>query len=313
MAIYTKISSFELEKIASLYGIESITSCPLNGGNANSSYCLQSKDGKYIVTIFEEASLEKICTMGYLLQYLERYQFPTSQVQTTHSDKIVTQFHEKPVLVKKWINGTVPTLLNQNLLEQVGRVMAQLHRVPAPPYVPQSHDYGLELFSTVFGKSIDLSYESWLKNKYQDINFLLPINLPMGLIHGDLFYDNILSEKNDLKAFIDFEQSCYYYLLFDLGMAIVGLCQTQEKIDLLKAKYFIKGYEQVRPLEPLEKELLQVFIDYAATATSFWRFWKYNIHSPNIELRNEHWKMVRIAEDVKTCRQQDFLSIFDPA
>lgn len=313
MAIYTEISSFELDQIASSYGIEVINYFPLNGGNANSSYCLQSKDEKYIVTVFEEASLEKISTMGYLLQHLERYKFPTSQVQTTHSDEIVTQLHEKPILVKKWINGTVPTLLNPTFLEHVGRVMAQLHRVPAPGDLPQSHDYGLELFSTVFDKSIDPSYESWLKNQYQELNFLLPINLPMGLIHGDLFYDNILSQNHKLKAFIDFEQSCYYYLLFDLGMGILGLCQTQEKIDLFQAKSFIKGYQQVRPLEPLEKELLQVFISYAATATSFWRFWKYNIHSPNLELRNEHWKMVRIAQDIKKRTPEDFRSIFDPA
>ena len=92
-------------------------------------------------------------------------------------------------------------------------------------------------------------------------------------------------------------------------MGILGLCRTGGKIDLNKARALIKGYEQIRSLGVTERDSLQLFIEYAAIATSWWRFWKYNIHSPNPDLRNKHWKMVQVAKEVEILDKKHFLSI----
>ena len=126
---------------------------------------------------------------------------------------------------------------------------------------------------------------------------------------GDIFFDNVLFENNKIKAIIDFEEACNYYLIFDLGMGILGLCRTGEKIDLNKARALIKGYEQIRSLGVPERDSLQLFIEYAAIATSWWRFWKYNIHTPTPDLRNKHWKMVQVAKEVEILDKKHFLSI----
>jgi len=129
------------------------------------------------------------------------------------------------------------------------------------------------------------------------------------LVHGDIFFDNVLFEKNKIKAIIDFEEACNYYLIFDLGMGVLGLCRTGGKIDLNKTRALIKGYEQIRSLGFSERDSLQLFIEYAAIATSWWRFWKYNIDSPNPDLRNKHWKMVQVAKEVEILAKEYFLSI----
>jgi homoserine kinase type II len=126
------------------------------------------------------------------------------------------------------------------------------------------------------------------------------------LIHGDLFFDNILFEGDKIKAIIDLEEACSYYLIFDLGMAVIGLCRTDDKIDLTKVKALIEGYETVRLLSSVEKKSLPLFVKYAATATSWWRFWKYNIHSPKPDLSTKHWEMVQVVKEVDVLVTEGF-------
>ncbi|MCH8127849.1 phosphotransferase [candidate division KSB1 bacterium] len=135
----------------------------------------------------------------------------------------------------------------------------------------------------------------------------IPPELPCGLIHGDVFYDNILFERGKLKAIIDFEEACLYYKVFDLGMGILGLCTEGTTWVLSKARALVMGYQQVKALEEREKESLQLFCAYAAIATSCWRFWKYHIHSPTVEKADEHWQMVHLAEEIDAVPKTKFL------
>ena len=61
-------------------------------------------------------------------------------------------------------------------------------------------------------------------------------------------------------------------------------------------------------LEESEKETLQLFVEYAAIATSYWRFWKYHFHSPIPEKADKHWQMVRLAEGVNAIPETSFLA-----
>lgn len=113
-----------------------------------------------------------------------------------------------------------------------------------------------------------------------------------------MFYDNVLFDRKKFKAIIDFEEACCYYKVFDLGMGIVGLCTESTTVALDKARDLVSGYQQVQKLEDIEKETLQLFVEYAATATSYWRFWKYRIDTPGAEKPDKHWQMVRLTEGV---------------
>jgi len=309
MAIYTRIQASDLKNIFAPYQIEVVDFTPIEGGNANSNYHIRAKKGEYMLTISEEKSMHEVQRLATLLQWLGEHHFLTSQVLASITGEMVTQYAEKPILIKKWVYGTVHENFSTDELRQIGSSMAQLHQIPVPDYLPKSHSYGQQVFSSVIGKGLDTEYEHWLKERLQFLEKHLPKGLPRGLVHGDMFFDNVLFENNKVKAVIDFEEACNYYLIFDLGMGVLGLCRTEEKIDLNKAKSLIKGYEQIRSLEFSERDALQLFIEYAAIATSWWRFWKYNIHSPNPDLRNKHWKMVQVAKEVKILNREHFLSI----
>lgn len=119
-----------------------------------------------------------------------------------------------------------------------------------------------------------------------------------------------LFKNGKIKAIIDFGEACHYYLIFDLGMGVLGLCRTGGKIDLNKTRALIKGYEQIRSLELLEKEFLQFFVEYAAIAISWWRFWKYNRYSPNSKTKDKHWEMVHFSEEVEKLNKKQFMLYF---
>jgi len=142
------------------------------------------------------------------------------------------------------------------------------------------------------------------------------------LIHGDIFYDNVLFEGTRLKAIIDFEDAAYEDKVFDLGMAIVGLCRegqgiVPEKARALegqgivpeKARALVKGYEQIRELEEAETRALQLYVEYAAATVSCWRYWKYHIDVPSVENADKHRQMVRVAERVRNIPKARFLEM----
>jgi homoserine kinase type II len=242
------------------------------------------------------------------LYFLEELDFPTTRVQKLANGDMITSYQGKPVLLKPYIVGQVVENMDENMVSQVGAAMASLHEIPNPHYLPGQHAYGLETFPRVMGKGINLEYENWLAQRYDFLMQTIPSGLPRGLIHGDVFYDNVLFDGKKFKAIIDFEEACQYYKVFDLGMAVVGLCTEESKVRLPKVRSLVNGYQKIRVLERAEKEILQLFVGYAAIATSSWRFWKYNIDTPIAELSDKHWEMVNIAKDASAIPNEKFMN-----
>ena len=299
MATHTILKQSDILEISENYGLIVTEFEYINGGNGNSSYLLTTQQEKYVLTVCDDKALDEVTIMGKLLLLLKEYNFPCTRVVPAMNRDIITAYENKPVMLKVYIEGQVVENLDQGMLSQVGVATARLNQIPAPDYLPDEHPYGLQLFPRVFGLNIDQKYQSWLAKQFDELMQNIPRNLPRGLIHGDLFYDNLLFEQGEFNAIIDFEETCHYYKVFDLGMAIVGSCVDDSAINLDKTRALLNGYQQVRLLEQLEKEALQMFVQYAATATSYWRFYQYNIDTPNADKADHHWQMVQLAEQIK--------------
>lgn len=301
----------EISAIADEYPLTEVVAEPFEGG-ANSSYLLRSREGRYVLTVFDEKSLAEVENVGRLLQLLADQGFSTTCLLPTKDGAIATEFQDKPVMVKEYIDGRVTKDLDVKMVSQVGAALARLHEIPAPDYLPDEHSYGLQSFSQVTSRGIDLEYEAWLSEQLAYLEQSIPSDLPKGLIHADLFYDNVLFEGETLKAVIDFEEACHYYKMFDVGMAIVGLCADGETIDLDRARALVAGYQTVQRMTDEDRETVQIFVAYAATATSFWRFRRFNIDTPNAEMAKHHRRMVLLAKDARATSQAQFNeAVFD--
>lgn len=305
MAKYSELEENEIQELAVKYDLDLVDYEPIEGGAGNTSYLLRARKSEYVLTIFE-ITMSRVVDLSKLLLVLEENEFPTTRLLYLADGGTVTINQGKPVLVKPYISGQVVKNLNGAMLMQVGAVMARLHEIPVPRFLPDKHVYGLQTFPRIMGHNIDPEYETWLAKKYTFLKKNIPSSLPRGLIHGDLFYDNVLFEEEEFKAVIDFEEACQYYKVFDLGMAIVGLCMEDTRVRLDKVQAFVHGYQQSRKLEEREKESLQIFAEYAAIATSSWRYWKYNIDTPIAEKAKKHWQMVRIANEISVFSKEVF-------
>ena len=299
MAVYSILSKEELQDIANQYGFKIVNCAPIEGGHSNSNYRIETAKERFIFTVFAQKSKLEVRQLVALQDWLLRRRFPIDEVIPALSGKKVLEIDNKPLIVKKWIDGKVIETLDTFLLRQAGRSLAQLHQIPPPNFLSKQHSFGISIFPNALETGIDLKYESWLKKQIKYLKKHISYHLPSGLIHGDLFSDNILFENRKLKAVIDFEYACEYPFVFDLGMTVAANCAVNEQIDDAKLKALIGGYEEIRLLEKPEREFLPLFVEYAATASSVWRFMKFHILDPTPNKADRHWKMVRLAKNIR--------------
>jgi len=311
MVLYAQLDKSAVESLARRFGIDDITAFfVMDGGRENTSYCIETSSGKYVLTLCDQKSLKQATNLANLLVYLTDQGIRTSRVVAPPKEPIVLLHDEKPVMLKRYLDGNVSANLTGDLLVQLGEEMARLHKIPAPAYLPRSFPYGRSHFPEVINFNLGHAYIGWLSEKNSYLQKRIPQHLPMALIHGDVFVDNMIVQGDQLMAIIDFEEACYYYRGFDLGMVIVGACRDRQNISFEKAGQFIRGYQKETTLQSIERDTLKAFAVYAAVATSFWRFRHYHLRRPEPQLYDEHVEMQTLADTISEYPDSSFTELF---
>ena len=305
MAQYTKLSEDEIQEIAGRYELIIFSYEPIEQGAGNSNYLLNTNHGKYILTVFEIEPI-RAAHMIKILLLLEKHEYPAPRLIKMANGEVLTKYHEKSVLVKPYITGYVAAELDDEKAKQVGLALAKLHEIPAPDFLPDKHSYLENAYPTFMEQEIDRNYRTWVGQRIRYIIEKLPSQLPVGLVHGDIFYDNVLFEDENFKAILDFEDVSRIYKIYDLGMAVVGICTEGTNIVIKKVRAFLDGYQEVRLLKEIEKDSLQLCIEWAAILTSTWRFWKYNIDMPDADKSEKYMQMVYIAKNASAIPKEEF-------
>jgi len=311
VALYAQLDRSAVEGLIHRFGISDFTAFSvMDGGMENTSYCVETSSARYVLTLWDQKSLQQATNLANLLVYLTNQGIRTSQVVVPPNEPIVVLHDEKPVMLKRYVDGKVSANLTGSLLVQLGEEMARLHEIPAPSYLPQSFPYGRSHFPEVTNSKPGHAYIDWLCEKISYLQQRIPQHLPMALIHGDVFFDNVIVQGDQLMAIIDFEEACHYYRGFDLGMVIVGACRDRKGISFEKAGRFIQGYEKETNIPSKEQETLKTFAVYAAVATSFWRFRQYHLRRPEPRLYNKHVEMQTLADTISEYPDSSFTELF---
>lgn len=271
MAHYTFLNDEDLDAILFHYGIDNVQSFyALGGGSENTNYRVNTSTKTYILTICEQKSQEKSRELATLLEHLREHNFETSKLVKTTNGAMITMWHDKPVMFKDFIEGEIIEDLSEDLLMDLGKQLATLHQIEAPEYLPRTVSYGMERFDEVLVYAPDSSFYAWLKEMQSYIEGNLKSDLPKALIHSDIFYNNIIvDEKFNRATIMDFEEACYYYRVFDIGMMILGCCSEGEVVNLDKVSWLLEGYQQETQLLEKEFDALQAAVIYGAVATAF--------------------------------------------
>ncbi|MFT5142080.1 MAG: homoserine kinase type II [Rhodothermales bacterium] len=308
MAVYTSLEESEIREIAGRFGLAVVAFKEIAAGGDNSNYLVQAQEGRFVLTVIEGKSFGQAVELGHLLAYLKARGIGTTTLASTADGALAVMHRNKPVLLKNYIEGETIRDVTPAMLIQVGRSMARLHEAPPPEYLANRVDYGLLGFTRMRDQGVDSAHLHWASGRIADFQAARPSGLPTGLVHGDIFYDNVLWREGMIQAIIDFEEARPGDLAFDLGAGIVGMCVVDERVVLSKAQALIQGYNEVRKLEEAEKAALQGFAEYAAVLVSCWRYWKYHISDPDPAKARLHEEMVRLAKGIRATPQTEWRS-----
>ena len=198
MAVYTKISKKEISNINKKFKVENIINFKgIKQGIENTNYLLKSKNNKFILTIFEKrVSQKEIPFFMKLMDQLNDLKINCPKPLKNKSGNYLIRIKNKTACIVSFLDGKDKKKLNIKNCFDIGKVIAQMHLSSKKIKLYRKNSMSIKnlnpLFNSIKFKSKKfINIEKFLQNNFRDIKKKWPKRLPSGIIHGDLFIDNI--------------------------------------------------------------------------------------------------------------------------
>ena len=287
MAVYTKINKDDISFINKQFGIEEIISFQgIKKGIENTNYLLKSKNKKFILTIFEKrVSNKEIPFFMKLMDKLNNSKINCPKPLKNNNGEYLIKLKNKTACIVSFLKGKDKNKLNLKNCFEVGKIIAQMHLVTKNINLSRKNSMGIInldplLKSIKFRSNKFSNLEKFLVNNLKEIKKNWPKKLPKGIIHGDLFIDNIFFNKNKLSGIIDFYFAANDYFMYEIAICINALCfdnkKSKFKINKQKIKSLIKGYESIKKISLKEKKSLNILCRGAAMRYFLTRLYDYS-------------------------------------
>ncbi len=287
MAVYTKINQKDINTINENFNIEEILSFKgIKQGIENTNYFLKSKKKKYILTIFEKRVLQKeIPFFMKLMDKLNIAKINCPKPLKTKDNKYIIKLRNKTACIVSFLEGKDKRILKTHDCYSIGKTVARMHIVTRKMKLNRKNSMGIKnlkpLLESIKFKSKKLSnLKIFLKKNLENINKNWPKQLPKGIIHGDLFIDNIFFKKNKLSGIIDFYFAANDYFMYEIAICINALCFDHKKgkfkMNNNKIKNLIKGYESIKKISLKEKKSINILCRGAALRYLLTRLYDYS-------------------------------------
>jgi len=321
MAVYTKINKKDLLYINKKFNDERFLSFKgIKQGIENTNYLLKSKNKKYILTIFEKrVSKKEIPFFMKLMDELNTSKLNCPKPLKNKNGKYLINLKNKTACIVSFLQGKDKKNLNTKNCYDVGRVIAQMHLHTQKIKLFRKNSMGVKnlnplLKSIKFKSKKFTNIDKFLKINFDNIKKRWPKKLPGGIIHGDLFIDNIFFKNNKLSGIIDFYFAANDYFMYEIAICINALCfdkiNSKFKINKNKIKNLIKGYESIRNISLKEKKSLNILCRGAAMRYFLTRLYDYT-NTPKtaiIKIKDprEYYQKIIIHNNLKTYK--DYLN-----
>ena len=286
MAVYTKISKKEISYINKKFEVDKIIDFKgIKQGIENTNYLLISKNNKFILTIFEKrVSKKEIPFFMKLMDQLNTNKINCPKPIKNKNGNYLIKIKNKTACVVSFLDGKDKKSLNPKNCYEIGKMIGQMHLFTKKINLYRKNSMGIKnlnplLNSIKFKSKKFINLERFLKNSFKDIKKKWPKKLPKGIIHGDLFIDNIFFKSNKLSGIIDFYFAANDYFMYEIAICINALCfdkvNSKFQINKLKIKNLIKGYESIKRISSQEKKSLNVLCRGAAMRYFLTRLYDY--------------------------------------
>ena len=276
MAVYTRVNSKDISYIEKNYNIGKIKSFTgIKKGIENTNYLLKTENKKFILTLFEKRVQEKdLPFFMNLMEKLNKHKINCPEPQRNKKGGFLIKIKSKTASIVSFVEGKDKLKLNPKNCYEIGKNIAKLHIASKKIKLYRKNSLSLKdwpkLLSKIGNKSkiISPNLNGLMKNSFLEIKNKWPKNLPYGIIHADLFIDNIFFKKNKFHGYIDFYFACNDFLMYEIAICINALCFDKKNNKFIfnkkKSSNLIKGYSKIRRFSEKEKKSLNVLCRGAA-------------------------------------------------
>ena len=273
MAVYTSINSSDLSEWFKKFNLKNFVDFKgISSGVTNSNFVIFMPNSNYILTIFEHNNIEELPFYVDLMTYLAQENFLCPKPIENNSGQALSLLKNKPALMVSFLDGKELAIRNSKSCYLVGQYLAKLHLTTKNFPQSNKNTRGLSWISDIYLKLKEYLTLEDQKIIEVEINYHKKIDkseLPEGIIHGDLFRDNVLFLNDKVSGFIDFYYACNERFIYDIAIAINDWCIDDDgKINTLMSSEFIKGYQLERKLTDNENKYFNSALRLAAL-----RFW----------------------------------------
>ena len=276
MAVYTKFSKKNIEEILSNYSIGELNSYEgIQEGIENTNYFLLVDNKKYILTVYEKrVKPSDLPFFSMLMTGLNKANFKCPTPIVNNQKKAITNYNNKNMMIVTFLEGKSKKTLTPVNCKLVGSEVAKMHEITKKFDSKRQNDLSVNSWRKLFNSvkdecsKIHPDLSKLIEANLQDVEKNWPQSLPSGIIHADLFNDNIFFQNEKFSGFIDFYFSCNDYYAFEIAICFNALCfdglRNNLSFNVTKAKNFIDGYNSIRELTENEKTNIKTLSQGAA-------------------------------------------------
>ncbi|MBK8174106.1 MAG: homoserine kinase [Rhodospirillales bacterium] len=273
MAVYTEIADEEVQSFAEEYDIGRVIACKgIAEGIENSNFLLVTEQGPFILTLYERRVKESDLPFFLaLMEYLAARAIPCPTPVKGRDGQALRRLAGRCAAIVTFLRGMWPRRPTVAHCQALGDALARMHLAGADFPMFRANDLSVAGWRPLYNASAqregavapDLAAE--LTSELELLERRWPTALPHGVIHADLFPDNVFFEAERLSGLIDFYFACTDFLVYDVAICINAWCfEADGSFNVTKARRLIGGYQAVRPLVAEELTALPLLCRGAA-------------------------------------------------
>jgi homoserine kinase type II len=312
MAVYTEVSDDDLEAFLEEYRLGEVTACKgIAEGVENSNYLLRTTQGSFILTLYEKRVQR--ADLPYflgLMDYLAAKGIRCPVPVHGRDGAALRELCGRPAAIVTFLDGLSPRRIQPQQCKLLGEAMARMHVAGAdfPMHRPNALSVvGWRPLFEACAPRVHEVQEGLARALEQELDVLeaaWPDDLPHGVIHADLFPDNVFFLSQELSGIIDFYFACNDCVAYDLAICLNAWCfEADNAFNVTKARLMLQAYRDVRPFSAEELEALPLLARGSALRFLLTRLYDWLHHPPGafVEPKDplEYWNKLRFHQEVR--------------